>query len=329
MSTKIRLIGPDDAQDGELLDALARLLATRHQAHRVTAPLLDPGYEEAAVCREHLGAQLSDENVSGAVAVREGRTVGYLIGRTGDGPPWGPSVWMESGAVASQDAETVRDLYAAAAQSWVDAGKVAHYVLVPASSAALVDGFFRLGFGLQHVHGVREPARREALPGITIRRADRADIPVLAELDRELPLHQGRSPVFSAGHLPTLDEAREEWEEDWGDDRFTTFVAVLDGEPDGAVLGSAIACPLELSSLHRGPALADHSGFLGFAAVLPAARGRRIGRALGEAVIDWSARSGYRSVATDWRATNLLSSRTWPRLGFEPTFLRLHRLVGH
>ena len=95
------------------------------------------------------------------------------------------------------------------------------------------------------------------------------------------------------------------------------------------MLGSAIACALELSSLHRGPVRADHAGFLGFAAVLPAARGRGLGRALGEAVIDWAAQSGYRSVATDWRATNLLSSRTWPRLGFEPTFLRLHRLVGH
>jgi hypothetical protein len=27
--------------------------------------------------------------------------------------------------------------------------------------------------------------------------------------------------------------------------------------------------------------------------------------------------------------TNLLSSRTWPRLGFETTFLRLHRVLGY
>lgn len=35
------------------------------------------------------------------------------------------------------------------------------------------------------------------------------------------------------------------------------------------------------------------------------------------------------SVDTDWRATNLLSSRTGPKLGFEPTFVRLHRVVGY
>jgi hypothetical protein len=34
-------------------------------------------------------------------------------------------------------------------------------------------------------------------------------------------------------------------------------------------------------------------------------------------------------VATDWRVTNLLASRTWPRLGFAESFLRLHRLVGY
>jgi hypothetical protein len=37
--------------------------------------------------------------------------------------------------------------------------------------------------------------------------------------------------------------------------------------------------------------------------------------------------AGYRVAVTDWRATNLLSSRTWPRLGFRQSFLRLHRRI--
>ena len=73
----------------------------------------------------------------------------------------------------------------------------------------------------------------------------------------------------------------------------------------------------------------DHAGFLGFAAVLPEARGLGAGRALGEAVHDWCVAEGFTSLATDWRATNLLSSRTWPRLGYRPTFLRLHRRLGY
>jgi hypothetical protein len=50
---------------------------------------------------------------------------------------------------------------------------------------------------------------------------------------------------------------------------------------------------------------------------------------LGEAVLGWSAERGFDCVVTDWRVTNLLSSRAWPALGFEETFLRLHRMIGY
>lgn len=125
--------------------------------------------------------------------------------------------------------------------------------------------------------------------------------------------------------MPTVEEARAEWAESIDDPAYTTFVA----EADGEVVGSAIGSSLELSSLHTGPARPEGAGFLGFAAVLPQARGRGVGRALAEAVLAWSRDSGHPCVVTDWRVTNLLSSRAWPRLGFRPTFLRLHRLVGH
>ncbi len=330
MPATVRPIGPDDATDGALLDALADLLAARHRRHRRASPLLDPVWEQPAHARTWLADRLADPSASGALAFDGGRAVAYLLGHVGEGSTWGPSAWVESAGVATAglegDAETVRDLYAVAAEAWVDAGHTVHYALVPASDSALVDAFFRLGFGLQHVHAARVPAPAGAVPdGVVVRPASRADVAALAHLDRQLPLHQGLSPVFSSGHLPTEAKALQEWEEDFGDDRFTTFVAEVDGE----VVGSAIGCALEVSSSHTGPALLDHAGFLGFAAVLAQARGRGVGRALGEAVVGWSHEQGHRSVVTDWRATNLLSSRTWPRLGFEPTFLRLHRVVGY
>ena len=79
--------------------------------------------------------------------------------------------------------------------------------------------------------------------------------------------------------------------------------------------------------MHTGLARPDDAGFLGFAAVFPDARGAGAGRALGEVVLDWAREAGYANVVTDWRATNLLSSRTWPRLGWRPTFLRLFRAI--
>jgi GNAT superfamily N-acetyltransferase len=331
MPAAVRPIGPDDAADAALLDALAELLAGRHRRHRARSPLLDPAWEAPQRARAWLAERLADASASGAVAVEGGRAVAYLLGHVGESSTWGPHAWVESAGVAAAglegDAETVRDLYAVAAQDWVDSGHPVHYALVPAGDAALVDAFFRLGFGLQHVHAARVPvpAPHGGERGAVVRVATRADIAALARLDRQLPLHQGRSPVFSAGHLPTEAEALQEWTEDFDDDRFATFVAEVDGD----VVGSAVGCALEVSSSHTGPALLDGAGFLGFAAVLPEARGHGVGRALGEAVVAWSHDQGHRSVVTDWRATNLLSSRTWPRLGFTPTFLRLHRVVGY
>ena len=81
--------------------------------------------------------------------------------------------------------------------------------------------------------------------------------------------------------------------------------------------------------MHKALARPDNAGFLGFATVAPHARGLGAGRALGEAVIGWAADSGFDCLVTDWRATNLLSSRAWPALAFKESFLRLHRLIGY
>jgi GNAT superfamily N-acetyltransferase len=308
------------------LDDAARLLAERHRRHRQSEQLLDPRFEAEDAARAEIELLWQQEGASGAIAVRDGRTTGYLLGVRRSDDPWGPNTWVEAAGQAVEQAEDIRDLYALAAARWVEEGRIAHYSLVPATEAALVDAWFRLAFGLQHVHALREAPAGEppGLPAL-VRRATRDDIPALARLDLALPEHQALSPVFSSGGAQTLEEALQEWDEDFDDPGFTNFVAEL----DGAVAGSAIACSVEKSRMHDGLARPNDAGFLGFAAVAPEARGHGLGRALGEAVIAWSAQSGYRTVVTDWRMTNLLSSRTWPKLGFRPSFLRLHRLVGH
>ncbi|MFF0264193.1 GNAT family N-acetyltransferase [Kribbella sp. NPDC004536] len=308
------------------LPAAAGLLAQRHRTHRKRHPLLPADYEDERLALTEVTAAWETEGASGAVMVEAGEVTGYLLAAPKPSPTWGPNVWVEAAGHAVREPEHIRDLYGAAAESWVDAGRTAHYVLVP-DDAELIDAWFRLAFGSQHAHAVRAvPTTPTAPPqDLVVRRATRADIPVLAELDLVLPQHQGRSPVFSSGEVPTLEEAVADWEESIDDHDYATFVASYNGE----VIGSSVGCSLDKSSAHSGLAKPDNAGFLGFAAVLPSARGRGAGRALGEAVLQWSAETGYTSVVTDWRVTNLLSSRTWPRLGFRQTFHRLHRLIGH
>jgi GNAT superfamily N-acetyltransferase len=237
-------------------------------------------------------------------------------------------MWVEPAGHAATNAELVRDLYAAAAERWVADGLALHYAMVPASDRALVDAWFRLGFGHQQVYAIREtpPAgnRSEGPGDLVLRVARLDDLDALARLDVALPAHQALSPVFSRRALPTVEDARAEYEADFDDPRFATFVV----ERNGEVIGSAIACAIELSSDHKSLALPPGAGFLGFAAVLPEARGVGAGRLLGEAVLEWARETHREWVVTDWRMTNLLSSRAWPRLGFRPTFYRLHRAIA-
>jgi GNAT superfamily N-acetyltransferase len=259
--------------------------------------------------------------------VRAGRAIGYLLGAPKPGTVWGTNVWVETAGQATSEPEVMRDLYALAATRWVDEGRTAQYVLAPASDAGLLDAWYRLAFGQQQAHALR-PLATEPFPPpakVTVRRARRADISALARLEVELPRHQGLAPTFSAGTVSTYEENLAEWESDFDNPTFTPFVAEVDGE----VVGSAVGCAIEVSNSNAGLIRPDRAGFLAFAAVFPAARGLGAGRALGEAVITWAGDAGYDCVATDWRVTNLLSSRTWPRLGFAPAFLRLHRLLGH
>jgi GNAT superfamily N-acetyltransferase len=309
------------------IDGAGALLAARQAAHRRAHPLLSPAYEDPAAARAEVAKAFGTDDASGAVAVVDGRLAGYVLGAPKPSPVWGPNVWVESAGQAVDDPETMRDLYGLAAARWVDEGLTAHYVLTPTHDPALLDAWYRLGFGQQHAHGLRDVPTNAPTPppSVRIRAPRRDDIDVLARLDLALPEHQGLSPVFSAGTVPTYEDARAEWEDDLEGDVDGIFVA----EIDGRVIGSAVGVPLEKSGSHVGPARPDNAGFLGFAAVLPEARGHGAGRALGEAVGWWAAQSGFDSLVTDWRVTNLLSSRTWPRLGYATSFVRLHRLVGY
>lgn len=311
----------------EHVPAAAALLAQRQRAARMLEPALAARFEDAHATRSALDQRLAQPDASGAAALRGGRVTGFVLGTRRDDTTWGPNVWVEAEGHAVEEAEVARDLYALAAARWVEEGRTSHTVVLPAGDPALVDAWFRLGFGHQHVHALREVASADECgtpADVTVRPATRADVPALARLDLVLPAHQTLSPVFSRLAPPSYDEARAEWEADFGDDRFATFVA----ERDGAVVGSAIGCALTVSSMHGGMCAVDDAGFLGFAAVDPAARGGGVGGALLDAVHRWARESGYPTVVTDWRMTNLLASRMWANRGFRPTFYRLFRGIA-
>jgi GNAT superfamily N-acetyltransferase len=310
------------------VDEATRLVTERHRQQRRTIFALDRKYEEAPEAREQVSALLGRSDASGAIVLVQGRASAFVLGTRRPDSIWGPNVWIEDAGSGGTDAEAIREAYAAAAGHWVEEGRTSHFVVAPATEPRVLEAWFSLGFGKQQVHALREPVWREFVPalaeGLTIRRASRADLPALAQLDVTLPRHQSGSAVFSRLPVPTVEEAQADIETDFDNPSYATFVA----EHEGRVIGTAIACSLELSPGHTPLMRPRSAGFLGFAAVLPDARGLGVGRALGETVMCWSRDEGYEWVATDWRSTNLEANRSWSALGFKPAFHRLHRAIA-
>ncbi|WP_426241821.1 GNAT family N-acetyltransferase [Nocardioides sp. LHG3406-4] len=101
----------------------------------------------------------------------------------------------------------------------------------------------------------------------------------------------------------TSDQARDLWME-----RPPGLTVVL--EEDGVVLGSAKMGP-------NRPANGDHVGTASFM-VSPAARGRGVGRRLGEYVVQWHRDQGFRGIQFNAVVeTNLAAVHLWQQLGFE------------
>jgi GNAT superfamily N-acetyltransferase len=293
----------------------ADLLAERHRRHRKAEPLLG----KPAAFRAEIEALWGADEASGVVGTRDDRIVGYLLGiRKSD--DWGPNVWVDPAGFAADEAEDVRDLYAAAAASWVENGRTRHYAVVPASDAVL-EAWYRLGFGQQQALAIRE------VPDVTMpasaRVAEMRDVDALMELAPILPDHQRSSPVFSGHPRESEGELRAEISEELGKPEIGNLVA----EVDGQVVGNFVVVPIEMSSMHAGLARVDGAALLGFAVTRPEVRGTGVGLALTEGCFAWARERGYETMVTDWRVTNLLSSRFWPRRGFRETFLRLYRSI--
>ena len=311
----------------EHLDAAAELLAERHGRHREAEPTLPARFEDAAAARKEIEAASRRDAASGAVGFLDGRLAGYLLGAPDDETHWGgPNVWVGHAGHAAAEPELVRDLYGLAADRWVDEGRSRHYVQVPASDDELLDAWYRVCFGQQHAAGVVE------VPDVAwpagVREATLDDVEGVFELAPLIREHQAGAPVFSANLGVDDPEAiRASIEEDITAEEIGTLVA----EADGRVVGGFTVAAVELAgdAPHAFPGLArpERAAYLAWAATLPGVRGSGVGVALTDAAFAWARRAGYETMVTDWRVTNLLSSRFWPCRGFCTTFLRLYRSI--
>jgi GNAT superfamily N-acetyltransferase len=294
----------------EHLDDAAALLAARHARHREAEPLLP----ELADPRAALEAEWRLEGASGVFSPQ-----GYLIAAP---HRFRDITWVRAGIAGMAlegDREAMRDLYAAAAQRWVDEGLMQHAAFVPSHDAELVDAWFRLSFGASSALAMRETAPEEPFDGdVSIRPGTPDDYDETARLDLAMLESMLPAPSFSGLDLESREEIAAEWKADPHPENYELFV----GERDGRIVGHVL--------LYRRPPdlrVPPNGIDLSQASTEPEARGTGVGRALTAHAIRWAYENGYPVMTTDWRMTNLWASRFWPKRGFRPTFLRLYRSI--
>jgi len=311
-----------------LLDEAATLLAARQRENRRAETALPARFEEPAAARAALAAIWSAADASGVAAWRDERLVGYLIAAPQVDTVRGRTAWVRYAGHAlapGEDAELYRDLYAAASPQWLARGCFAHYAMIPAMDQAALAAWFALSFGKEQAHGLRELGEAEESAGETampyaIRRAGPDDLEALLEVADLIAAHQAGPPVYGV----FLPESRADWREGYAELLAGSNVTVWIAEHAGTVLGFQIYVPEEAKDSLFTP---ERCVELHLAATRVAERGRGLGRALTEHGLRAARAAGFGSCATDWRVTNLLSSRFWPRRGFRPVAYRLFRHV--
>jgi GNAT superfamily N-acetyltransferase len=297
------------------LEPAAELLSERHRRHRETEQLL-PELSDPLAAVE---ADWRADDASGVFASRDGEPVGYLIAAPTAvaGRSW-MRVWIAGQAIKG-DRELMRDLYAAAAQRWVDEGHTRHAVFAPSHDDELVDAWFRLSFGASAIFAIRETELEEGFDGgVTIRPGTPDDFPDAARLEIAMSEAMVPAPSFSGIVTQSHDEVLAEWQEDGDIDDYELFVA----ERDGRIVGHTLL-------FRRPPDLRVPEGSIDLAqaSTEPEARGTGVGRAMTAHVLRWAHEKDYPVMTVDWRMTNLHASRFWPNRGFRPTFLRLYRSI--
>ncbi|MCH8026295.1 MAG: GNAT family N-acetyltransferase [Chloroflexi bacterium] len=319
------------------LEAAARLLAARQVADRCREPSLSAAFESPEALRPMLEQLFQRSKGNGAIALRDGEPVGYIIASpvlpaptqliAQFFPPRSMTVPYEGHATAAaEDASLYRDLYAFLAANWVGDGYFEHFVNVPAQDAAAGEAWNSLGFGRELTCAIREvdepvigvPASEQS--GTEVHRAGVEDIAVIEALTDALWVHHTGSPILAPFMRDTQESERELSLELLKEPANAHFVAYRDGEP------------LALNSFMKPGFLppllpAEECTYLWQGIVYAHARGAGIGRTLLAHAMDWAKDAGYRWCVLHFYSANISGASFWLGNAFRPLEYRLRRHV--
>ncbi|MES9683606.1 GNAT family N-acetyltransferase [Gottfriedia acidiceleris] len=308
------------------LDEAASLLAIRHMYDRSINPELPSKFEEATYAKKAIEALFNEKDRFGIAAVNDSELVGYIIGAIQTDKNRERHTWIKYAGMAiaeSENEELYRELYAEFAKKMVELRSFNHYVMVPSGNKSTLDAWLHLGFAYEQVHGIRDlsVSSDKVFEDIQIRLATSEDEKRIRELATVIMEHQAKSPVFAPGFIEERDDYQEGYAEIINDEAATLWLALHRNEIVGfQVFESAAASDENLLTPETCISLV-------VGATVESSRGIGVSKALLRHGLTVADKEGYKLCETDWRITNLESSRFWPKNGFKPIAYRLVRKI--
>lgn len=267
----------------------------------------------------------------GVVALKNTRIVGYLLAVPRIDALWGRTAWVQPAGFAlapEMPLDVLHDLYETLSAPLVERGWFGHYALVPATRDDALQAWFTLGFGKQQCYAVLNLSdfdAEAAFPaGVRARRATAADADRLAARAHTVLSYHTTAPVFAIGLPEAVRELQQGFRATVTTERDDYIVLIA--EKDGEIAAYAIYAKPTASVV---PSLVAPSGAieLASAGTHPALRNTGLGTALARYGLTYVKHEGYTQCRTDWRTTNRLAARFWPRFGFTPLYYRLERRI--
>lgn len=313
----------------EMLDDGARLLSQNHRYLRGEGlSLLPQRFEEIGHARQALSAILHQPKAMGLAALSGGKLMAYLIGCPEVNAIRGRHVWIHPagmGADTSCSLEIMRDLYSRLGVIWVKNGFFDHFALTLAQQDRL-EPWLKLGFGYEQAHALLDLEKLDTSsfstnPRLVVREATQKDRSVVQSFSRIIPQEHAGAPVWGVALPEDVPEIHEGYGELLEEKGTTTWLAFLHEKPVGIQV---------YRTLPNGGAnllIPNGTTRLTVASTIKDARAMGVSTTLLVRGLQDARSKGFRYCETDWRVTNLLSSRHWPRRGFLPVAYRLVRKV--
>lgn len=277
-------------------------------------------------CLNILKGELAKDVAAALMVFDNDKIAGYMIAVIKADPHRGKSGWVNIGgwAVAPGYEESLPFLYREVAEKLVYGKILTHYILVFEEDRISTNALLDLTFAKEQTHAILNLNRYnpETLPdppdNLELREATKGDADQIKTFSRVIAEHQTESPCFASAPLPYLKALDRGFSELPDDEEAEVFLALQEGEALGMELyyeeGKDILIPEKSSELCVG-------------SVKEAGRGQGIGLALTRYTLKVQKEKGVKYIVSDWRCANLLSSRFWSGIGFQPTAHRLVRRI--